>query len=212
MHQMKMLRLWRSFIPKFIEHEEDGEPKRVTISRLSELVGVTELEIVPLANEETLRNFLKRFQKLQVATVRLVKPNSELDNDDFIEGFRNKSDAVGSKNSSLSYRNPEGLIREKVAEQLEIAAADANTEIKIAGIDDTGRSLRGSNDEFKIVSYLEKKPPAIPTLARRMFNMFSNLRKDGLIKTADAHLSSQATATLATLAVRVANDGHTDAH
>jgi hypothetical protein len=197
---------------QYVERDEDGDPRQVTKSRLNELVGATELEIVPLSNEETLRSFLQLFQKLQVATVRLVKPNSELDNDDFIEGFRDQSDAVGSRNSTLSYRNPEGLIQEKVAEQLEIAAADANTEIKLAGVDATGRSLRGSNNEFKIVSYLEKKPPEIPTLAQRMFTMFRNLRKDGLIKTADANLSDQAEATLANLAAKVANDGHADAH
>lgn len=197
---------------QYVERDEDGDPRQVTKSRLNELVGATELEIVPLSNEETLRSFLQLFQKLQVATVRLVKPNSELDNDDFIEGFRDQSDAVGSRNSTLSYRNPEGLIQEKVAEQLEIAAADANTEIKLAGVDATGRSLRGSNNEFKIVSYLEKKPPEIPTLAQRMFTMFRNLRKDGLIKTADANLSDQAAATLANLAAKVANDGHADAH
>lgn len=199
-----------SELAKYVEHDEDGVAMRVTKTRLHQLVGATELEIVPLSNEETLRSFLQLFQKLQVASVRLVKPNSELDNDDFIEGFREKSDAVGSKNSTLVYRNSDGLIRDKVAEQLEIAAADANTEIKLEGVDATGRVLRGSNDEFKIVSYLDKKPTEMPTLARRMFHLFRSLVKDGLIKTANADPSEQAKATLVTLAAKVRNDGQPD--
>ncbi len=192
---------------QYVEHDENGKPGRVTKIRLHELVGATALEIVPLSNEETLRSFLQLFKKLQVATVRLVKPNSELDNDDFIEGLREKSEAVGSRNSTLTYRNSDGLIRDKVAEQLEVAATDANTEIKLEGIDATGRSLRGSNDEFKIVSYLDSKPAEIPSLARRMYNLFRSLRQDGLIKTADAEPSHQVMATLTTLAAKVRNDG-----
>lgn len=174
---------------KFVERGNDGAPMRITKTRLQELVGPVDLEIVPLSNEETLKKFLQLFKILQVASVRLVKPNSEIDNDDFIEGFRDKSDAVGSRNSTITYRNSDGLIRDKVAEQLEVAAADANAEIKLGGLDATGRVLRGSNDEFKIVSYLETKPTEIPNLARSMFRLFRSLVKDGLIKSPNTNSS-----------------------
>ena len=196
---------------RYVESEEDGQARRVTKIRLHELIGPVSLEILALSNEESLRTFLERFKKLQVATLRLIKPNSELDNDDFIDSIRAKSDAVGSKNSTLMYRNSEGLVREKVAEQLEVAVAEANTEIKLEGVDATGRSLRGSNDEFKIVSYLDTKPADIGSLARRMFLLFRSLKQDGLIKTADPVPSDNAQAKLAVLAAGINNDGQADA-
>lgn len=185
---------------RFVENDETGAQVKITKTRLAELVGAVDLEVVPLSNEESLRKFLERFKVLQAASLRLVKPNSELDNDDFIDEFRTKADAVGSKNSSLNYRNPDGLIKSQIAGQLDAAAADANTEIKLEGKDAAGQVLRGSNHEFKIVSYLDSKVTDLATTARRMFALFKSQRETGLIKMTGSAPTDEAKAALTVLA------------
>lgn len=194
---------------RFVERDENDAPVKITKTRIAELVGSVDLEVVPLSNEETLRKFLERFKVLQAASLRLVKPNSELDNDDFIDEFRTKSDAVGSMNSSLTYRNAEGLIKSEIARQLEVAAADANAEIKLEGKDAAGQVLRGSNHEFKIVSYLDSKLTDLVTTARRMVALFNLQRENGLIKSTGSAPTDEAKSALAILATRMrdAQDG-----
>lgn len=184
---------------------EDGVPKKLTKKRLRELLPPVELEIVALSNDEELRAFVARFKTLQSATLRLVKPNSELDNDDFLENVREKADAVGAQTSSLVYKNPDGLDKEQIVEQFEAAASDGNTEIKLDGKDEVGQTLRGSNNEFKVVSYLTALPGGLLLTARAMFSLFKQQRASGLIKALDHELSNRAKRRLTALANRASN-------
>ncbi len=190
---------------KFLERGEDGKTTRITKVRLNELLGPVDLELVPLSNEENLRKFLERFQLLQAATLRLVKPNSEIDNDEFLKQIRTKSDDVGSKTSTLTHRNPEGLVKAKVLGQLQAAAAEANTEIKLEGKDALGQVLRGSNEQFKVVSYLDAKPTDLAMTALRMFMLFSSQRREGLVKTPESETAERNKGKLAALATKVRN-------
>ena len=142
---------------------------------------------------------------MQSATLRLVKPNSELDNDDFLENVREKADAVGAQTSSLVYKNPDGLDKEQIVEQFEAAASDGNTEIKLDGKDEVGQTLRGSNNEFKVVSYLTALPGGLLLTARAMFSLFKQQRASGLIKALDHELSNRAKRRLTALANRASN-------
>lgn len=184
---------------------EDGEPKKLTKKRLRELLPPVDLEILALSNDEELRAFVARFKTLQSATLRLVKPNSELDNDDFLANVREKADAVGSQTSSLVYKNPDGLNKKQIVEQFEAAASDGNTEIKLDGKDEVGQTLRGSNNEFKVVSYLTSLPRGLLLTARAMFSLFKQQRTSGLIKVPDHELSNRAKRRLTALANQASN-------
>lgn len=184
---------------------EDGEPKKLTKKRLHELLPSVDLEILALSNDEELRAFVARFKTLQSATLRLVKPNSELDNDDFLANVREKADAVGSQTSSLVYKNPDGLNKKQIVEQFEAAASDGNTEIKLDGKDEVGQTLRGSNNEFKVVSYLTSLPRGLLLTARAMFSLFKQQRASGLIKAPDHELSNRAKQRLTALANQASN-------
>lgn len=167
---------------RFPVADQAGNFIRVTKTRLNELLPAADLEIVPLANDESLRAFVSRFKVLQTATMRLVKPNSELDNDDFLAAVREKSNAVGSETASLTYKNQDGLVKKYVVEQLEAAAAEGNTEIKLEGKDASGLALKGTNSEFKVVSYLTSKPVELLAAGRAMLSLFKAHLASGLIK------------------------------
>ena len=186
---------------------DDGAPKRLTKKRLRELLPPADLEILALSNDEELRAFVARFKTLQSATLRLIKPNSELDNDDFLAQVRGKADKAGSQTSSLVYRNPDGLNKTQIVVQFETAASEGNTEIKLDGKDAVGQTLRGSNNEFKLVSYLTSLPGGLRLTARAMFSVFRQQRASGLIKAPDHELNDRAKLRLTALASQFPNAG-----
>ncbi|RST52648.1 hypothetical protein [Variovorax sp. MHTC-1] len=163
---------------------EDDEPVKVTKKRLQEIVEAPELEVVPLANDDSLREFIKRFKVLRSATVQLLKPNSELDNDDFFEAFRDRSEDVKATQSTIIYRNKEGLAKAKVATQLESVAGDGNSQIRLEGIDANDQKLRGSNDEFKIVSLVDPVDRPLPATITHLGHLFKQQVANGAIKLA----------------------------
>ena len=186
---------------------DDGSPKKLTKKWLRELLPPADLEILALSNDEELRAFVARYKILQSATLRLIRPNSELDNDDFLAQVREKADKAGSETSSLVYRNPEGLNKRQIVAQFETAASEGNTEIKLDGKDALGQTLRGSNNEFKVVSYLTSLPVGILLTARAMFSAFRQQRASGLIKAPDHELNDRAKLRLTALASQVPNAG-----
>ncbi len=186
---------------------EDGMPRKLTKKRMRELLPPADLEILALSNDEELRAFVSRFKTLQSATLRLIKPNSELDNDDFLAQMRGKANMAGSQTSSLVYRNPDGLNKAQIVAQFETAASEGNTEIKLDGKDAVGQTLRGSNNEFKVVSYLTSLPGGVLLTARAMFSVFKQQRASGLIKAPDHELNDRAKLRLTMLASRFPNAG-----
>jgi hypothetical protein len=157
----------------------------LTKTRLRELIPPPTLEVVPLANEDTLRDFVNRFKILQSATVRLLKRNAELDNDDFFESVRSKGKKAGAETATITYKNVEGLAKAGVVGQLE-AALSGNAEIKLEGQDQLGQKLRGSNEEFKVVASLDTPATSILDGALRMLRIFRREKNEGLIRTGDA--------------------------
>ena len=181
------------------------EPKKLTKRRMLELLPMPKLEILALSNDEELRAFVSRFKILQSATLRLIKPNSELDNDDFLAQVRLKANKAGSETSTLVYRNPEGLDKTQIVTQFETAASEGNTEIKLDGKDSVGQSLRGSNDEFKVVSYLTSLPNGLLQTARAMFSAFKQQRASGLITAPEHELTGRAKLRLTALGNQISN-------
>lgn len=186
----------------FQARDETGNIERLTKQRMYELIPRPELELVPLSNEESLRSFVNRFATLQSASIRLVRPNSEIDSEDFFEALRDKAEKVGSETSSLVYKNPDGLEKTEIVAQLEVAASDGNTEINLAGKDASGQKLRGSNHEFKVVSFIEGQLGAVKDTARAMWNLFKSQRASGSIKLPKSEITPQNAARLTKLVVR----------
>ena len=68
-----------------------------------------------------------------------------------------------------------------------------------------GQTLRGSNNEFKVVSYLTSLPGGLLLTARAMFSLFKQQRASGLIKAPDHELSNRAKQRLTALANQASN-------
>lgn len=190
---------------RFREVDEKGVLTKLTKTAMYAALPPPKLEILAMTNEENLRAFVNRFETLQSATLRLVQPNSELNNDDFLDSIRTKGNDVGSEASTLTYRNSAGLLKHELVGQLEAAAKEGNTEIKLDGKDLRGQKLQGSHDEFKVVSFLETKYGELKQTARAMLSLFKAQLASGLIQTPENYLTDSAKFRLLALAKRVAS-------
>lgn len=164
--------------------------KKPTLKLLRELIPEPNLEVVPLSNDETLREFIKRFKILDYATVRLLRRNSEIDNDEFFEQVRNKGDNAGADVSTVTYKNKNGLTKEHVVSQLE-SALTGNAEVQLSGKDEGDVRIRGTNEEFKAIAKLSDIPSSMNIAARSLLGVFNDYVHRGLVKISKPQQSSE---------------------
>ncbi len=138
------------------------------------------LEIVPLASHESIAEFIGRFKALQSLSIRLIKPNNEINNEGFFDALRGNSDKLRSSTSTLTYRNADGLSKSTAVDHAE-AAADGNAELKFSGKDQSGQQISGSNEDFRVVRFIQGLPTKTIAAAKRLFQEFSSARGSGLI-------------------------------
>lgn len=168
--------------PELMRQSEISESlRKPTLKLLREIIPEPNLEIVPLSNDESLREFIKRFKVLDHATVRLLRRNSEIDNDEFFEQVRNKGDDAGADVSTITYKNKNGLTKDHVVAQLE-SALTGNAEVQLSGKDETDVRIRGTNEEFKAVAKLMDIPTSLTTASRALLGVFNEYVRKGLVK------------------------------
>ena len=177
------------FSPKAMGESETVDGLRQPpLVLLSALVPHPSLEVVPLSNDESLREFVKRFKVLDHASVRLLRRNSEIDNDEFFEQVRNKGDDAGAEVSTITYKNKSGLTKNHVISQLE-SALTGNAEVQLSGKDEANVRIRGTNEEFKAVAKLNDVPPSIKSAANVLLGLFNEYVRKGLVKISKAQHS-----------------------
>lgn len=160
--------------------EQASLSERVTkVSLLADFPRPT-LEIVPLASQESIAEFIARFKTLQALTIRLIKPNNEINNEGLFRALRGSSERLGSSASTLTYRNAQGLSKQSAVGHAE-AAADGNAELKFSGKDQAGQQLSGSNEDFRVVRFIQGLPSKTVAAAKRLLLEFQGARDSGLI-------------------------------
>jgi len=151
---------------------------------------VPRIKIIPLSSEESLKEFVQRYQTLTTVETTLVQKNHEVDLNGFFSQLRETMDAVGAKRTALKHTNTkDGLSKEKVVEQLSVVAGQGNTEIKLNGKDAQGDTLNGDNHNFKIKVPIDEVKETVEESAFQMFDTFNKLIKNKTIKIAETEHS-----------------------
>lgn len=162
----------QEFIRRILSADEEG---LLSGRDLLEQYPKPTIEVIPLATGGTLEDFIERFSTLENVRIKLVKPNNDLDNNDFFPLFRQSGDDLNSKNTVLEYENKEeGLIKEAAVVKLRDAVQQGNSRISFVGKDSQGEVLKGNNDKFKVYVPLSSIPENIIEAANQMFNKFQN--------------------------------------
>jgi hypothetical protein len=144
---------------------------RVTKKSLLKQYPHAKLEVVPIPSELSLLEFIKKYQKLNSMSVKILRTNSEINNSKLLQSIRNNGQKLGANAGSIGYSgSKEGLDKAEAAKQLSEMALDGNSEVKLSGTDVNGNSLIGNNDEFKLKVTIDEVSPDVNKAARQLYS------------------------------------------
>lgn len=174
------------FIKKVREHKIDVEYKEadgaITKKSLQENLPRPVVNVVPLAENEQLSDFIDRFKKIKSVKFRLIKPNHETDASEVVSAVRESFGAMKPEHLDIVASSPGTLEVADVKRVVSEAAEVGNTEIKIAGEDHDGDRLHGSNDEFALTVDLPDPQTSDQGLRLQLYGIYKGLVGAGKIK------------------------------
>lgn len=154
---------------------------RPTKKALREEFPPPTLDVIPIAGEAELQDFVAQYEILKRAEVELVSTNDEIDNDEFFQQVRQRKEEAGAARTKLTHSNPRGLQKEHIFEQLDAAAQQGNSRIKLAGNDAAGDSLVGSNESFRIRVPVGAIADTVRDAARAMIRAYRRTTTSGTV-------------------------------
>ncbi len=163
-------------------HEENSDQSVITKKELYETYPRPTLELIPLTSEDSIEQFVKKYNILKMMEISLSDRNDENDNDPFFEELQKRKDALGSKKSIVKHSNSEGLDKNKVITEISEATAQGNQAVTLSGIDNDGDILRGNNEKFQLRKPLEGLSSKPEKAASELYESFAGLVEDGLVK------------------------------
>ncbi|MET0012590.1 MAG: hypothetical protein ABW088_02945 [Sedimenticola sp.] len=163
------------------EVDEYGDNVKVTKKELYDNIPRPTLELTPLTSQDSIEEFVKKYDVLKTIEISLSDRNDENDNDPFFDELQKRKDAIGSNKSVVKHNNPKGLDKDEAVSEIAEAAVQGNQSVKLSGVDSDGDILRGNNENFQLRKPLDSLSSKPATAAQQLFESFSGLVEDGLI-------------------------------
>lgn len=209
-HEAFVKSTYESLLEQEFPEGASREQKKKTKESVLEKYPYPNLEVVSLASEESLEAFVERFDKLKLFSIKLLKPNNEINNDGLFKKFRAQGNQLHASSATVSYRNPEGLVKGHVKDHAE-SALDGNAEVALSGTDAEGRKLSGTNEDFKIQVLIEGVPKVMKQAAQKLYSIFATYKKSGQVRTGTQEISVEKEVKLVRLAQQFSGgqDGNT---
>ena len=140
---------------EFIDQEYErlkATSKPSTKKDLFEKYPSPSIEVVPLASEATMTEFIHKFAVLKSVEVKLLDTNHELDNSELFADLRKAKDQLSS--DVLTVRNESkgqlGLNKTAAAKLVSAPATEGNSRIKLSGTDAQGDTLVGNDENYRL--------------------------------------------------------------
>lgn len=130
--------------------DKSKKGSKVTKKKLREDHPPPNVDIVPLANSQSIRDFVLQFDVLKRLEFRLLRPNPTFDAEEAFGQVRGVLSDLGADNAKLTTSNVEdGLNKEAAVTVINQAALGGNQEVSLQGVTYNGTDIRGSNEDFK---------------------------------------------------------------
>ena len=171
----------RNNLVKELSKEIKGDDRKDKLQKIEKTYPLPTLEVLTLNSDESLEDFISKFSLLQEVSIKMIKPNNEVNSAKFFNDVRNVSESVGSTNSNLTFRNKEGLTKDSTLNQIK-PALDGNSKVSFKGKDKNENKLSGTNEDFKLTKFMQVIMGNTIENARAMLDLFEDATKDGLIK------------------------------
>lgn len=168
----------------FINKKYIDLEKKVTKKHLHQEYPQVNLEIIPLASESTMNDFIQKFDVLNQIQIDIVPSNNEFDTNDFFQQLRESNNLLEADRTKIAYSNKNGLSKPKTEELIKPLANQGQSKITLTGKDNEGNILRGDNKNFKLRTIVKNLPNQIrdiPELAVQLHEQFLELVKKGII-------------------------------
>lgn len=171
---------------KRAQEKLDGDrEKKTTRAELREEYPLPDISLIPIASEDSLEEYIDRFEIIQTATIEYILPNQDWDDDDLDAAIREKAEAAKSVKTSLSFHNRNGLEEDVVKSQMS-TATEGNTNIKIIGKNKDGSKISGNNEDFKFTTTIPEINPSVQITALAIYNKLLDLVQDNVLRVKDA--------------------------
>ena len=140
------------------------------------------LELIALTSEESIEEFISKYEVLTQIRIKLSDRNDEADLDEFFNQMQRAKDSIGSVDTVLTHRAADGLDKDEAISQVAAATAQGNQNVTLRGSDEGGDTLIGNNEKFQLRTPLENLSSDPAQAAEQMFEAFRDLAGRGLIQ------------------------------
>lgn len=164
------------------EREEDPTIEKIAKKDLHELIPRPTLDIIPLTSEESIEEFVRKYDVLKTVQISLSDRNGENDNDPFFDQMQKKKDAIGSTKTIIKHANTKGLNKDEAIKEISDATSQGNQAVTLFGLDQDGDTLRGNNEQFQLRKPVETLSPIPKRAATQLYRTFTGIVDEGLIK------------------------------
>ncbi len=165
------------------ERKTNKKIPKITKKSLFEKYIFPELRVTPLPCKTDLEDFLKKFSIIKQYEIKLLPTNDEeLQNDGWWKHLESTNNKMNGTVASVSFsNNKDGLNFEQVKNSIQEATAQANSELKIVGVDTSGDKMSGDNDEFKLTSIIPSLAKELSIASSQMYFRLKQLIQEGII-------------------------------
>lgn len=161
--------------------ERKNAGAKPTKKSLASEIEVPDVSVVPVVNNESLKDFVARFDVLNSLKLEVAATNNELDNEDFFKSLRIRKTEVGSTRTVVQHANPNGLDKDGCLKQVQ-AAKQGNIFIEMRGKDDSGDELKGNNEAFSVRANLPSSSGNVERCAVAAFAKYRELLDSDVVQ------------------------------
>lgn len=142
-----------------------------------------DLRITPLTDNQSLEEFVKRFQVVEELVIKLLPTNQEeINNDEFWKDLGRRKNNLNSATATVRFANgKEGLASDEVVAQTSAATGLGNSAVKMCGHDIEGDQLKGNNEDFSLSVEVGTLPNSILKAGATLYGTFKKLSASGHI-------------------------------
>lgn len=140
--------------------------------------------LVPLTARENIEAFVERFSIIESLTVYVVKRNQDMDGGALFEALVKKSEELEASSARLVINGgkDEGLDLENTTEFVVETTEGGYERVALRGVDHNGATLKGTNDDFKLISQIDTDDLSKIQLVKAAFLEYLENKAAGLIK------------------------------
>jgi len=171
----------REYINALFEMQRGREDPK-TKKQLYLEVPHPHVEVLPLASQASIDDFLAAFAKITHLEFRILEPNDEFPMEDTFLQVLDMKRALNATSTKLTHDSPAGLDSDAAIEQIHAASATGNQKVNLAGTSIEGVKLRGNNDDFKLTIESEGLPEGDPERAAELVRLYGEQAERGIIR------------------------------